>query len=496
MSAPTAYDCPLDVSAATLSAWRDGLLDARATAQLQAHVYDCAACQARLAAFDRLGATLRSGGADPNLREPVWAGLRARILRDGGRKWTHGRPAVWGGGIATVAAALLVVLFLALFAGHARHNGPTTGTPAVQATASPSATPAATATRQPTAPVGGAGWSNVFSTANLGGPILAFAPSDPQIAYICGVASAGATTLFASSDGGASYQPSGALPASGQCNPSVDPTDPRDVAVAIQTSSSSTNLYRSRDGGATWQPLPLGGFSVMTMGWQDGALWATAAVEDSGGPGLTELWVSRNGGAMTEVDQNGNVPNGVSLTNLNHAAFITGHDAIVYIVFGQTTAQPISETAIRSVDNGVTWAPVKFMDGSRLVDVVTTTPDAKTLVGIYDSQNSQVVISHDDGATWLKLPGAPSNVTAFDTIWATPDGSVLAVSSQYGMAQNPDNNLYALAAGAPSWSVPLAIPTSVYAVAVSWDAGGKPAAIWASGTLNAGSGVFKHALGG
>ncbi|MGH2484487.1 MAG: anti-sigma factor family protein, partial [Ktedonobacterales bacterium] len=121
MTSPTSYTCPLDVSAATLSAWRDGLLDAREAAQLQTHAHDCATCRARLAAFDRLGAMVRSGG-DPNLRAPVWAGLRARILRGDRRSGVRGKKALWGGGIATVAAALLVALFLALFAGHGRHN--------------------------------------------------------------------------------------------------------------------------------------------------------------------------------------------------------------------------------------------------------------------------------------------------------------------------------------------------------------------------------------
>lgn len=498
MSAPTTYDCPLGVSAATLSAWRDGLLGARESARLQPHVNDCAACRARLAAFDWLGATLRSSGADPNLREPVWAGLRARILRGDGRNALRGRPALWGGGVATVAAAVLVVLFVSLFAGRGHRTGPGAGTPTTHTTP-PSAT--ATATRQPTSTpaTSAAGWRTAFSTASLGGPSMVFAPSDPRVAYLCNGYQTGATTFLFSSDGGATFQVDQIhkkLPAAGQCQLGVDPADPHDVVAALQTSSSTTDLYRSRDGGASWQAQPLGGLSVMAMGWQDGTLWATAAVEDSGGPGLTELWVSRNGGPMTEVDQNGAVGNGISLTDLGHTALITGHDATVYIVFGQTTVQPISETVIRSVDNGATWSRAPFMDGSQLVDVVATTPDAKTLVGVYDSQNSQVVVSRDDGATWSKLAIPPASVSAFDTIWATPDGSILAVSSQYGMAQNPDNNLYALPAGASTWSVALALPPSVFAVTVSWDANGKPLAVWASGRLNATSGVFTHSLGG
>lgn len=490
MTSPIGYECPLGVPTETLSAWRDGLLDQRETAQLSAHVADCPACRERLAAFDRLGATLRSSPA-PDLRQPVWAGLRARILR-GGRGKPGGR-ALWGGGLATVAAALLVALFLALFSGHGHRTTPGSGTVTAEVTA-PSATTTATHAPTATATVSAAGWSAAYTSTSggLAGYMLAVAPTNPQIAYLCAGNANGVTTVFASSDGGQSYQPAGSLPHPGQCSPSVDPTNPRDLVVTVQTSSSTTDLYRSQDGGLSWQPQNLGGLSVMGVGWQGANLWATAAAEDSGGPGLTELWVSRNGGAMTEVDQNGSVSSGISLTDLGHTALITGHDATVYLVFGQTTVQPIGSTTIRSIDNGATWSRMKPTDGGQTIDVVTASPDGKTLVGVYDTQSGQVVVSRDDGATWQK---APAGANAFDNIWMTPDGSLVALSSQYGMAQNPDNNVYELPAGASSWSVALSMPQSLFVIAVSWDDSGRPAAIWAIGSLGSANGLFKHGLG-
>lgn len=492
MTSPTAPSCPLGVSAATLSAWRDGLLDERVADQLATHAPACAACRAQLSAFERLGATVRSG-ADPDLREPVWSGLRARILRGEKPGPNLRMKALWGGGIATVAAALLVALFLTLLSGHSGLK-PGSGAP-TRAVTAPSVTATATARPTSTTPASAAGWRAVYSTTAFAGPVLAFAPSDASVAYLCAASYAGSTSMLSSSDGSATFHPAGQLPPSGQCGVSVDPTNARDLTASLQTSSSSTLLYRSQDGGATWQRQDLGGLSVMCLGWQDGALWATAAAEDSGGPGLTELWVSRNGGPMAEVDQNGALANGVNLTNMGQAALITGHDATVYIVFGQVSVQPIGETVIRSTDGGATWAQVKFMDGAQLVDVVNTTPDQKTLVGDYDSQISQMVVSRDGGVSWQKLAAEPAGVSAMVPVWVTPDGSLLAVSGQYQMAQNPDDQLYELAAGASSWTVALTLPQSIYMKAISWDARGKPVAVWAMGTLNASTGLFAHSLG-
>lgn len=199
MTSPIGYECPLGVPTESLSAWRDGLLDQREAAQLSAHVYDCPACQERLATFDRLGATLRSSSA-PDLRETVWAGLRARILRGGSGK-PGGSRALLGGGLATVAAALLVVLFLALFSGHNNPTTPGSSSPTVRATP-PSATATGIPTDGPTATPNGGAWTNAFASTGFSGQILAFAPSNPQTAYVCAPVQSGELTLQVSTQGG------------------------------------------------------------------------------------------------------------------------------------------------------------------------------------------------------------------------------------------------------------------------------------------------------
>ncbi|HEV8193350.1 MAG TPA: hypothetical protein VGP82_17950 [Ktedonobacterales bacterium] len=56
MTAPT-LACPLDIPDKTLSALRDGLLGAGERQRLESRLPTCAACQQRLAQFERLGWT-------------------------------------------------------------------------------------------------------------------------------------------------------------------------------------------------------------------------------------------------------------------------------------------------------------------------------------------------------------------------------------------------------------------------------------------------------
>src|SRR5262249_60762188 len=58
MTFPAPDACALGIRDETLSAWRDGLAPAAMAQRLEAHVAGCAACGARLGAFDAVRRTL------------------------------------------------------------------------------------------------------------------------------------------------------------------------------------------------------------------------------------------------------------------------------------------------------------------------------------------------------------------------------------------------------------------------------------------------------
>jgi anti-sigma factor RsiW len=124
--------CQENISADTLSALRDEALPAAEAQRLRAHIPSCAACQARLADFDRVAAALRAQRElDPGDR--VLEGVQARIAATarrplGGRgiwnmgntwnmrRMTGGRRLVAGlAALAPVAA--IILLFVYVFAG-------------------------------------------------------------------------------------------------------------------------------------------------------------------------------------------------------------------------------------------------------------------------------------------------------------------------------------------------------------------------------------------
>jgi anti-sigma factor RsiW len=94
-----------------LGALIDGELDAANAMALEAHLKTCAGCAEALADLESLHAAL----ANPALREPAPAALRARIEADIGR--SAKRPATgraaWAGGGMLVGIAASLLLFLA-----------------------------------------------------------------------------------------------------------------------------------------------------------------------------------------------------------------------------------------------------------------------------------------------------------------------------------------------------------------------------------------------
>lgn len=102
--------CAESVVAATLSAWRDHMLSDGEWGRLARHVTTCAACQARLSAYDQdARALFRQRELEPGNRviTSVRERARARTRRPGA---PDPRRRVWGalGGLAAVAAIVLL----------------------------------------------------------------------------------------------------------------------------------------------------------------------------------------------------------------------------------------------------------------------------------------------------------------------------------------------------------------------------------------------------
>jgi hypothetical protein len=141
-------ECPERVESETLSALRDDLLSGDVAARLREHVPSCAACQARLYDYDEVArALLRQRELEPG--ERILRGVRRRVV-DGRAARRIARRRLWSGlgGLASVAAVLL--LFLYVF-GQNGGSGPThPGTPT--ASRGPSVTASATATTTTSGP--------------------------------------------------------------------------------------------------------------------------------------------------------------------------------------------------------------------------------------------------------------------------------------------------------------------------------------------------------
>jgi hypothetical protein len=140
MTTPTDAACALGIAPATLSALRDESLPPAETQRLRAHIPTCAACQARIAAFNRVGLALRRQ-RDLEPGAGVWATLQPQVLRKGRFTMPTTRRNFIGGTIA----ALSVIILVALFAQVLRHHGAVT----IPGTAGPTATTSASFTPHP-----------------------------------------------------------------------------------------------------------------------------------------------------------------------------------------------------------------------------------------------------------------------------------------------------------------------------------------------------------
>lgn len=481
MASSTTERCTLNLTDDALSAWRDDLLGRGEMRRISEHVPTCLACQQRSGGFERIRDALL-GQRIPDMQTRVWRGLRASLDADiqrGHRRWTQPTASTW---LATLAAVLLITLFATVLYGHiGRVSLPGSGTPTANPLATNTLTATAAITATATTPALGA-WKRVDAVGRQGFPAIAFAPSQPARGYACSVDPTNnyRFVVSVSSDSGRTWQATELPGISGTlCLVSVNPEDPQDVVVVNNQTQNSIVIARSRDGGATWTKPDVDNLAFDALGWAGSSLFVVTQVTENPVSSQVNLHVSMNGQPFVRLDNNGLV----SGIELGGARFITGLGSTVFLQWGQIQP-PVGETTIVSHDGGQTWAQVTFHDGSQRVHLLnaatTATDDALVLVGIYDSANTQVVVSRDEGATWHKLPAASSSVPYFGYVAVAPDGTVFAVSNTVYQQDNPDRNVYSAKAGDGQWGVASVLPVGAFPLTVAADSIGHPTAFWAS----------------
>lgn len=472
--------CPANMPEATLSAWYDHELSPELDARVQKHIATCRACQAYLDDFEATRRTLRQD-RPPEMQAAIWGDVRGRIdpAKPGKARLPSRRPVIAGGLAAAGAIALLFAVILA-FTTRGGTSLPTSSTSTLAATAT--STHHATRTPGPTATPGATlavtqNWQTAKDVPN--GVSVAFSTTTPRTGYACAFTQGTpypTLRLYATVDGGATWQATAGQVTGGICQLIINPTNPLDVTMRAGRCDVRTNCngdmpltYRTLDGGQSWTQLsmPAGaedGFVVPADPFYAGnALFVFPYI---GAPTQVfpslkhQLAVSIGGGPLTWID----------LTNIvskNYGpAFVSGN------AFDIVAGDPSKVIIKSTTDGGQTWTTFTAQGITPAeTGQIAATPSNGTLYLLSD----HVYMSADGGHIWTVIgPGLKGYV---NILAVTPDGTIYVTFA-------PNYNLslaavYRLSPGASAWQQVFAYGmTQRTPVAVSWDANGHPFALW------------------
>ncbi len=266
---------------------------------------------------------------------------------------------------------------------------------------------------------------------------LAVLPGEPR-----GVLAAGDTGVFASHDGGASWErltAAGAVPTIWSL--AVDPADPRTVFAGTRPAA----VHRSRDGGRTWERLPLETVTECSIGQPfvtrvlvdpdaPRTVWAGVEIDgvyrspDGGdtwkrvvngltdmdvhdmalAPGLpSRVLVSTNGEVFWSTDRGDSwTPIGVRtnwpLPYARGLAVKADDPHVLFAGCGQTTTGETG-AVLRSGDDGQTWRslPLPAQPNATMWGLATHAADPARIVAW--SLFGEVYVSEDAGESWRKI---------------------------------------------------------------------------------------------
>ncbi len=436
--------CALGLAPATLSAWRDAMLDPAESARVESHLAGCAACQVRLAEYETIAGALRAERVPaPDAR--LWRDLRARVLVTP----RHRPRALPGGWLGTVAAAVAV---LVLVAGFARLFGMGAG--------------------QRTPPFA---WRSVSLPARVGFYYkhgLGLSAADGNTAYACTAAfgpdgqyaSPGdvATRIYVTHDRGQSWLRVADLPftikAHG-CYVVADATDPLTAIATASEAISASDLgtapaasFLTQDGGMTWQPLAdpqqqayalrelattnIRAFAVRGVDLTSDQLVASVdgmqswspidQAITSAGESVVNYWVVPGNGVSLLAEAE---PTTTGSARLDLWLTENGGKIWTRVTPAQLPASATALYAVRSPAPGATWQACAVIYG-------VGTGTAPAITG--------VLCTTDGGHTWTARPSSPLPGNGANTILALgDDGALLGM-----VTSTQTTTLYRLPAGA------------------------------------------------
>lgn len=475
--------CPLGVDAATLSAWRDGLLAREEAARLVGHVSGCAACRASLSEFESTAAILLSQRT-PNLRESVWRGTQARIVRGPASKRDGRPPRVLFSGVGAAAAVLLVVALFAVLLAHGRGpaSGPLPGT--ATATHTQATQPAATMTTTPPTGTLPADWhvaalyegDAAVPVESDRVPSLLFAPSNRAIGYAC-TRSGNTGALIGTTDGGQHWRTLASVCAGSNGNTlSVDPTNPNDILLSEITPPGvggyAVVLFRSTDGGHTWAQQDMraaDGLSLTMMSWAGSTPLLSLSPAESGSPTpFVGIMASFGGGPFVRLDSNGAIA-GHQTSDLSA---MTGNAQEIILGISDSSGS----FALVSTNQGKNWTQEHMWRyaGADVTSALFSADGQLALGAVTSGQTTTALVTTDAGQTWQPIPTfAGSAPLDGQSLAVLPDGSVYATTTALNVGiGTPDQNIYTTHPGATTWTSVATLPTLGEPVAYTWDAQG------------------------
>ena len=352
----------------------------------------------------------------------------------------------------------------------------------------------------------GQGW-NPRGTANA--QDIAFAPTAPTRAYDCGAPTPSPSFVpvpiyvAVSSDTGRTWR---VLPSPGTgitCNLTVNPANALDVVLMVSPSTTfafkAIALYRTFDGGLSWVRWAIPPRLGTQTGDAEYVMWTWAgstlfiAPYFPGALEYTDLAASIAGRPFVWVQRNGLFRGAPSDAGINQ---LFGTSRALYVVLSsQTSCFTVCTWVLASADGGASWARYTPTFQGHVINLMSQSIDGQTLFGSYFDNPAQAareyVYSPDSGSTWRQLTPLPPQSIASNML-ASPDGTFYAVldTDPAALSGTILPGVYRLTPDARSWTyVAPPLDDAGGQIVLSWDAAGRPIALWGNILANIGDGI-------